>query len=129
MERFWSKVNKTETCWLWSASTNSDGYGQFWLDKRMVKAHVVAYEILVGSKPEGTELDHTCRVKSCVNPKHLEAVTHKENTLRGISIPALNAAKTHCKRGHEFKGLNLYVKPSGERVCRECKRFYRLGVA
>ncbi len=59
--------------------------------------------------------------KLCINPEHLEAVTQKENILRGIGAPAVNARKTHCPRGHPFDGDNLYVKPNGDRQCRICR--------
>ena len=75
-QRFWAKVNKTDTCWLWTAST-LNGYGQIKAGGRFGKillAHRVAYEMLVGPIPEGLQLDHLCRVTLCVNPKHLEPV-------------------------------------------------------
>jgi HNH endonuclease len=111
---FWSKVNKTETCWLWTACLNSAGYGEF-CDRRCRSrlAHRVAYELLVGPIPAGLTLDHLCRVHNCINPAHLEAVTMRVNGLRGDSPPAMNARKTHCKRGHEL-GSN--------RQCRVCIR-------
>lgn len=77
--RFWPKVEKTSTCWLWTAGTDDDGYGLFWLDARITKAHRFAYELLVGSVPEGKILDHTCRVRRCVNPDHLRPVTVAQN--------------------------------------------------
>ncbi len=122
-DRFWSKVNKTESCWLWTASINPEGYGKFWVaGKGRLRAHRVAYELVVGPIPEGLQIDHLCRVRHCVNPSHLEPVTHRENLLRGIGIPAVNAKKTHCLRGHPFSGDNLYIEPKGGRRCRECRR-------
>jgi hypothetical protein len=82
-ERFWSKVDKTETCWLWTASTNVGGYGQFSLDNRPMTSHRFSYSSIVGEIPEGYFLDHLCRVRLCCNPTHLEPVTPQENTLRG----------------------------------------------
>lgn len=81
---FMTKVNKTESCWLWERGTNG-GYGMYWFRGRNIAAHRFAYEALVGPIPEGLELDHTCRVKRCVNPAHLEPVTHRENILRGAN--------------------------------------------
>lgn len=68
------------------------------------------------------ELDHLCRNRRCCRPDHLEPVTHKENVLRGMAPSAINARKTHCKRGHEFTAENIYPSPDGVRRCRECRR-------
>ena len=76
-ERFWNKVNKTEGCWLWTAAL-SHGYGRF---GKGGAAHRLAWEDRNGPIPEGLVLDHLCRVPRCVNPEHLEPVTHRENTL------------------------------------------------
>ena len=82
-ERFWSHVDITEDCWLWTASTNF-GYGQFYAHKRNYRPHRYAYELLVGEVPDGLVLDHLCRVRHCVNPAHLEPVTHRTNINRGV---------------------------------------------
>lgn len=84
--RFWSKVNKTETCWLWTAAiVQSTGYGRIGTGGRhhMNSAHRVAYEMMVGPIPKGLQIDHLCRVRHCVNPAHMEVVTSAENTRRG----------------------------------------------
>lgn len=121
-ERFWAKVNKTDTCWLWTAYKSNGGYGRIKVDGQMVPAHRVAYKLLVGPIPEGMELDHLCRVRHCVNPAHLEPVTHGENTLRSTSPAAIHAAKTHCVNGHPFDAANTYLRPTGGRACRACNR-------
>lgn len=72
----------------------------------MVGAHCVSYEIHKGRIPIGTEIDHLCRNHGCVNPAHLEAVTHRVNVLRGNSIVASNARKLVCKRGHKLAVRN-----------------------
>lgn len=113
-------------CWLWTASLDRKGYGQFrFPDGRTGRAHRYAYESFVGPIPTGLEIDHLCRVRSCVNPTHLEPVTHLENIRRGktgINLAAANLAKTHCPQGHPYSGTNLYVRPNGYRKCRECHR-------
>jgi hypothetical protein len=75
-------------------------------------AHVVAYEEAVGLVPAGLELDHLCRQTLCVNPVHVEPVTHRENMRRAYGDT--------CKRGHALSGENLYVLPDGRRRCRTC---------
>lgn len=110
---FWSKVDKTDTCWLWTGGVDDNGYGTYgWR-----KAHRVAYEELVGKISEET-LDHLCRVKKCVRPDHLEPVSRAENTRRG----SINTDKPRCKRGHEFDAVNTYYLKNGWRACRACKR-------
>jgi hypothetical protein len=122
-----SKITRgaADECWPWRAALHN-GYGRLWITesgrRRSVAAHVVVYEALVGPVPEGLELDHLCRNRACSNPAHLEPVTRRENLLRGDTITARNAAKTHCDHGHEFTAANIYRDVDGCRQCRECKR-------
>lgn len=121
---FWVKVipEPNSGCWLWLAAVDWDGYGQFWdKEKRLNKrSHRFAYEVEFGEIPDGLQIDHLCRTRNCCNPLHLEAVTPKVNTLRGESIQAKNAQKTHCVKGHEFTEDNLLVCKLPFRVCRTC---------
>lgn len=120
-ERFWSKATPGEDCWLWTGCLGGHGYGTLWMNGATRYAHRLIYEALVGPIPEGLELDHLCRVRHCVNPAHLEPVTHKVNQLRGTSPMADSARKTHCLRGHPLSGPNLYLRPDGKgRQCRAC---------
>ena len=78
-DRFWSKVDKTEDCWLWTAGKNKKGYGLFGLDGKTRKAHRVSYSWANGPIPVGLDLDHTCYVHACVNPDHLRLATNAQN--------------------------------------------------
>lgn len=108
----------TSGCWLWP--TDEKGYGYSWDGKKKMRAHRMSYEVFRGPIPTGLPLDHLCRVTCCVNPYHLQAVTIRENTMRGIGPAAWNAAKTHCKNGHPFSPENTHVDRLGKRVCRTC---------
>lgn len=123
IERFLDKVRKVESgCWEWTGS-RSVGYGRLHIAGKSELAHRFAYEHYIGPIPEGLVIDHLCRVRHCVNPAHMEVVTQTENKLRGTGSPAVNAKKTHCKRGHPLTPENTYVHPrKGYRVCRQCTR-------
>lgn len=123
-------INPISQCWEWTASLDKKGYGQFELNGRNRRAHEVAYELLRGIIPDGLEPDHVCKNTRCINPDHLEPVTHRENVLRGTSPMAINARKTHCGRGHELSGRNLGVRDGGNRYCKRCsadnlRKWYR----
>lgn len=110
-------------CRVWRWTKNWKGYGYI---RRMHEVpgnrvvHRLFYEMSRGSIPPGLELDHLCRVRACCNPDHLEAVTTRENVLRGFGACAVHARKTHCIRGHEFTDTNTYRRRDG-RECRTCK--------
>jgi len=111
-------------CWLWVGALDPCGYGRITSGPRKnvkeEKAHRVSYRERHGAIPDGKELDHKCRVRCCVNPDHLEAVTHLENMRRGI-VGTWQKARTHCPRGHEYSAENTYTE-HGRRHCRECGR-------
>lgn len=114
----------TPTCWLWTGLTTYDGYGRVKIGRKQLAAHRLSYMIHRGPIPNGLVLDHLCRVRNCVNPWHLEAVTDRVNILRGLGSAPRNMAVTHCIHGHRFDEANTYVwtQPNGQkkRMCRAC---------
>lgn len=120
--------NGADGCWVWTGSITKWGYGAYRPARALGLsdvAHRTVYQVLVGPIPEGLVLDHLCRNKRCVNPDHLEPVTDRVNQLRApnsvLSRALGNAAKTHCKHGHEFTLENTY-EHGGSRYCRACNR-------
>lgn len=111
-------------CWLWDGKLSSKGYGKLHdgnPGNRLLNAHRLAYELLRGPIPDGLQLDHLCRVRSCVNPRHLEPVTNQDNVLRSpISLATANAKKTHCPKGHAYVPENTIME-RGKRRCRACR--------
>lgn len=115
-------------CWLWLGHLTRTGYGlgRFGSNLKIVQAHRHFYTVFKGEIPDGLTIDHLCRVRSCVNPDHLEAVSMRTNVLRGSSVSANNSRKTVCKNGHEFSNDNtwLFTDKKGRisRKCKECSK-------
>jgi hypothetical protein len=129
LNRFWSKVEKTDGCWIWTAYRDRAGYGRFLFNGSVGAAHRFAYEMFVGALMPGMTIDHLCRTPWCVNPAHLEQVTNHENLMRGL--PGEKARRTHCKWGHprteettyRLKGPKGFVVSTYCRICaRESRR-------
>lgn len=122
-DRFFAKVQPATDgsgCLLWiGAKTTSkkdmDGYGVFYADGRYIPAHRWLLERAYGI-PAGLQVDHLCRVPSCVRPSHLEIVTQAENLRRGRRHAN---PPTHCKHGHAYTEENVY-RWRGRRICRTC---------
>lgn len=124
-ERFHAKVrvNPDTGCHEWVGAM-SCGYGSFWLDGRMRRAHRVAYEDAHGEIPLGHDPDHLCRNKRCVNVAHIEVVTHAENGRR-CAWAESRRARTHCRHGHEYTPANTMRQSNGSRRCRTCQRNHK----
>lgn len=137
IERFMDKISyakistvieyKDTECWSWDGARNEKGYGHFRHLEKTKKAHRYSYEYFVGPIPDGLTIDHLCRVRHCVNPKHLEPVTTQENTARG-EAGKMNREKTHCIHGHPFNEENTYrriCQGHWRRDCIECRKAAR----
>ncbi len=109
-------------CWLWEGATNTHGYGQIWRDRRLQLAHRVSYELHCGPISDGKDLDHLCRIPLCVNPSHLEPVSHAENCRRGdhSKSASYQRNKVTCPGGHSYSDGNIYYRSNGHRECRAC---------
>lgn len=124
-DRFWDKAvpEPNSGCWLWAGAHVWNEYGVIRSDGRAVYAHRYSYEGLIGRIPDGLQLDHRCRTRSCVNPSHLEAVTQRENLRRGERGQEWGT-ETHCRYGHEYTEKNTAPRADRKngRACRECNR-------
>lgn len=106
-------------CWEYDGPHTLNGYVQV---GRNLLGHRVIWEHINGPIADGLHIDHLCRNRGCFNPQHLEPVTPRENLMRGASLSAQNAAKTHCVNGHEFTEANTYYRPDRfGRICRTCR--------
>lgn len=118
-ERFFVKVQKSNNCWNWLAGTNR-GYGRFGVNGVNIQAHRISLELSGVVIPKGRVIDHICRNRKCVNPKHLRVVTRKQNALENSdSVCVRHASKTHCPKGHLYSGTNLRLY-KGSRKCVAC---------
>ena len=106
-------------CWDWTGN-KWNGYGRFKIQGRNLKPHRYSYELFKEPIPKGLQIDHLCRNKGCVNPKHLEAVTNQENCQRRTRLI------THCPKGHEYTEDNLIPSAwaNGRRGCKKCAKEY-----
>ena len=121
MKKAIKNIKKVKGCWEWQGSKNGGGYGVLERNNKRLAAHRFFYENIVGKIPTGLEIDHLCRNRKCVNPKHLEPVTHSENVRRGC----LAHPKKHCKKKHPYVTGNIYIikgrKGFTYKRCKKCQ--------
>ena len=120
LQQFFSRVEFTDTCWLWTGSKNK-GYGQVGVNGYPIGAHRAAYSWFNGGIDPTLDIDHLCRNSACVNPNHMEQVTRAENTRRG-KRGDLHQPPLHCVNGHEYTPENSIWPGGGRRRCRTCLR-------
>lgn len=113
-------VDPETGCHVWQGSTTK-GYGTLSVDNKTWRAHRLAYVLAHGAVPEGMVLDHLCRNRACCNPAHIEAVTNRENLLRGEGTLASWYWSTECKQGHPRTPENTYTTADGRRSCKLCE--------
>ena len=110
---FLRKKYSSKECWIYPDKPMKNGYVTVCIYRKNGKqirklAHRLSYEFFIRKIPKGKVIDHTCRVRNCVNPNHLQVITFRKNILIGKGIPAINHAKKFCKNGHEFKKKNTF---------------------
>jgi hypothetical protein len=132
LDRFWSKVDKTDDCWNWTAGLFENGYGLFRFDNRLVRAHRFSWELVNGEIPTGMQVNHHCDNKRCVNPAHLYVGDQKQNRAdsvnRGRTAKGLrNGTYTHpeSRRTGELNGNSKLTN----RQMDEIRETYRIGNA
>ncbi len=124
VDRFLRSIEASPTgCWLWIRYIKPNGYASFG-DENGDKfyAHRFAYEYFIQSIPSGLDIDHLCRVRHCVNPTHLEAVTRRENLRRGNHRNMVIAETHWCHNGHLIAGDNIAPSRDGRFRCRICAK-------
>lgn len=116
--RFWSKVIKTESCWVWTAGQYATGYGLYSVMHWPHRAHHVAWEAVGrGTVPTGYNLHHRCGNRLCVNPDHLELMLHGDHSRMHVTT----AAGKRCSRGHLYTPANTGIQKGRWRFCRICR--------
>lgn len=119
---FWMKVEKTPICWFWRGSLDSSGYGTVGWNGKTFSAHRFSYRFFFGEIPKNLVIDHLCKNRNCVHPRHMELVTDWENNRRGNSFAAKNYRKTHCIHGHKLTKKNTYLIRYGKNNHRRCRK-------
>lgn len=123
LDRLSTRIAVGDGCWEWTAARDRDGYGILTgAGTSSTKAHRIVYELMVGPIPVGLQIHHRCENRGCVRPDHLKPVTPRENLFASATVPAVNAAKTHCPQGHSYAEHGGVRRGRANRYCRVCMR-------
>lgn len=127
IQRFNNKIDidKNTGCHVWLGAKSVFGHGRITIEYQQYYAHRIAYKLKYGKLTDNLEIDHLCRNPACVNPNHLEEVTHKVNVERG-EVGYHNRAKTHCASGHLLSTGNIYLSNKNQRVCKACLKISKI---
>jgi hypothetical protein len=118
IKRFFSRVQKTDTCWIWTGAKHPAGYGRLMFGGHSTCAHRLSWMLHRGALNQDVTIDHLCHNKLCVNPDHLEPVSRGENARRYM------LSRTHCSNGHAFNKENTAINHNGHRRCKACARMF-----
>jgi hypothetical protein len=122
VDTFWSRVDRTGSCWLWLALKDKDGYGRIRWAGKWVRAHRLVYTLVVGDIPPGAMILHSCDNPSCVRPEHLRVGDASANMRDAVDRGRHNMTRrTHCPQGHPYEGDNVVSNGSGRKRCRTCR--------
>lgn len=116
--------NRKTGCWDWLGDMNQKGYGRLFYNGKKHSAHRVSFEMFNGPISEDLEIDHVCENRKCVNPAHLQQITHRQNIRNGRLMKSRRIPKTHCPQGHPYQGDNVLWTRGGYQYCRQCRRDY-----
>jgi hypothetical protein len=126
MQRLFSKIERRDDgCWMWTGYRQNNGYGAIRIGGRTgrsVLAHRFVFEFFRYPIPAGFEIHHRCRNRGCVNPFHLQAVTHRDNLLKDDTLAARHAAAQFCPHWHKYDTANTIMSKTGSRKCRTCQK-------
>jgi hypothetical protein len=124
IENFKKHIQITkEGCWEWTAKIHKNtGYGYFTVKGKTHLSHRFSYKYFKGEIPLNLCIDHICENRKCVNPEHLQAITLKQNILKGKSVCAQKAKQIYCHKNHPLSGENLYITPDNRRQCKTCNK-------
>jgi len=127
-ERFWSKVKKTETCWIWTSAKNKAGYGCYQIYPKTHLSHRLSYQEKHGAIPQKIGVLHQCDNPPCVNPDHLflgDQLANMKDAAQKGRVRNGHMNQKECHRGHLLSGSNIYTSKKGMRMCRKCSRKWK----